>query len=62
MTRALLNERQVVEQYQLSHVTLWKARREGRLRALKFGRSVRYDPADLKAFVDAHREGGSDAA
>ena len=62
MTKVLLTEAEVREHYQLSHWMLWNLRREGRLRAVKIGKSVRFDRADLDAFVDAHREVGPDAA
>lgn len=37
---------------------LWGLTAEGALPCVRVGRSVRYSPADLAAYVDAQREGG----
>ena len=44
--------------------TLWALVDQGKLPAVRFGRSVRIDPADLRAFIDAskRKEGGGDAS
>ena len=39
----------------ISERTLWQLTHDGRLPAIRFGRIVRYDPADLRAFIEAGR-------
>lgn len=53
--QALLTEAQAAEALQLCPRTLRKARQEGRLRYVKYGRSIRYSPDDIAQFVDAQR-------
>ncbi len=46
------------EQYTgLHRVTLWRARRDGHLRASGYGRAVRFHVKDLDDFMAAHRDG-----
>ena len=37
--------------------TVWTLVNEGQLPAIRFGRSVRIDPADLRAFIDQSKRG-----
>ena len=47
----LLTAREAADTLRISAKTLWALDRDGRLRAVRIGRSVRYDPADLRAFI-----------
>lgn len=38
---------------------LWSLTASRQIRCIRIGRSVRYSPADLQAFVDSRREGGA---
>jgi excisionase family DNA binding protein len=42
----------------ISQRTLQKRVNDGSVRAIKFGRRVLFDPADLKACAEAHKTGG----
>ena len=62
-SRALVvNQARAAEMLDTTVWQLWKWRTEGKLHAIKMGKSVRFAVSDLESFVDAHREGGSDAA
>ncbi len=37
--------------------TVWQLVRDGHLPAVRFGRSVRIDPADLRAFIERAKSG-----
>lgn len=39
--------------------TLWQLTRDGRLPAVRIGRGVRYDVADVRAFIEASKGGRS---
>lgn len=54
----LMRLRDVAKALALSQRVLWAATKAGRLPVIRFGRSIRYDPKDVAAFVDAHRKGG----
>jgi excisionase family DNA binding protein len=43
----------------ISERTLWKLTNDGQLPAIRFGRIVRYDLTDLRAFIAARRCGTS---
>ena len=40
--------------------TVWSLVNRGRLPSIRFGRNVRIDPADLRAFIDQSKRGGSE--
>jgi excisionase family DNA binding protein len=42
----------------ISERTLWQLTRDGLLPVIRFGRTVRYDMADLRSFIAARRGGG----
>jgi len=47
----LLTSRQAAEALAISERTLWELTNRGDMPCVRLGRSVRYDPADLKAWV-----------
>jgi excisionase family DNA binding protein len=48
----LLREPEALEAMRISRTTLWRLRREGQLRPIKIGRSVRYPAAEVRRWVD----------
>jgi excisionase family DNA binding protein len=50
---SLLTYRQAAEVLGVTDRTVWKLVDQGDLPAVRFGRSVRIDPADLRAFVES---------
>jgi excisionase family DNA binding protein len=56
MTR-LLDKYEVSELLQVSPRTIDRLRSEGLLKAVCLRRLVRYDPADVQAFLDQRRKG-----
>ena len=48
----LLNYKQAAEFLQVSERTVYTLVKEGQLRIVRFGRTVRIDQDDLRAFVD----------
>ena len=42
----------------VSERTLWALTKSGRIPAVRIGRAVRYDPADLRAYIEASKCGG----
>ncbi len=65
--RAPLTDRLLLKVPEAANVTgyaasfLWKLIADGRLPAVRVGRSVRIRRDDLEAFLDAHRTGGEAA-
>ncbi len=56
---ALLTYPQASEILGITERTLWTLVKAGKLKAVRFGRSVRIDPSDLEQFIeDAKHEGG----
>ncbi len=47
----LLRAREAAAWLKISERTLWTLSKRGELRAIRFGRTVRYDTADLVAFI-----------
>jgi excisionase family DNA binding protein len=52
----LLTARQTARMLSISERTLYSITKEGRLRAVHIGRSVRYDPADIRAWIEAAKK------
>jgi excisionase family DNA binding protein len=48
----LLTVREAAELLRLSERTVWQVTKAGQLRAVRLGKRVVYDPADLKQFVE----------
>ena len=56
MTGLLLTEPQAAAHLAICPRTLRKARQQGQVTYVLFGRAVRYTLDDLAAFVDSHRQ------
>ncbi len=48
----LITARQAAQLLSISERTLWEITKRGEIRRVKVGRLVRYDPSDLKAWID----------
>ena len=53
--RLLLIPRQAAEALSISPRTLWALTASHEIRCVRIGRSVRYDRADLQAYIDARK-------
>jgi excisionase family DNA binding protein len=51
----LIDVREVARLTALSPRTIWQLTNDGKLRAVRIGRSVRYDPADLRLWIDSQK-------
>lgn len=51
----LLKEHEAAERLGICERTLRKERQAGRLPYIKFGRAIRYAPADIEAFIESAR-------
>ena len=51
----LLTERDAAKAMSISPRTLWQLRIDEKIPHLRFGRAVRYDPHDLKAWINARK-------
>jgi excisionase family DNA binding protein len=51
----LLTEKQAAAVLNISPRTLWGMRQRGEIRFVRFGRAVRYDPADLRSWIDSQK-------
>ena len=58
----LITAKQAAALLAVSERTLWQLTNDGTLPVVRFGRTVRYDPSDLRAFIAARRCGGQVAA
>jgi len=54
----LLTEQQAACWLSICPRTLWSKRNSGQIPFVRFGRSIRYDIDDLRAFVARNRAGG----
>lgn len=52
----LLRLRDAARMLAISERTLWGLTNEGKVASVQIGRSVRYDPADLRKFIAAQRK------
>ncbi len=59
VTGGLLTVRQVAEMLGVCERTVFSLTQEGKLPAARIGRAVRYDPADVAAFIAASKSGGA---
>lgn len=55
MTKPLLKAREVAELLQLNILTVYEYIRNGRLKAIRFGRSYRIEEKDLEKFIKEHK-------
>ena len=53
--RLLVNAREAADLLAISERTLWELTRTGELRAVRIGRAVRYDLADLRGWIDLRK-------
>ena len=53
--RLLLTPREAARAVAVSERTLWTLTRRGDIPCVRIGRSVRYDPRDLEAYINAAR-------
>ncbi len=53
--RLLLKPRDAAEALSISPRKLWAMTTCGEIPCVRFGRSVRYDPADLREWIDAQK-------
>jgi predicted DNA-binding transcriptional regulator AlpA len=59
--RLLLTAAETSKELAISPRSLWSLTSpRGAIPAVRIGRSVRYDPADLGAWIQAQKEGGDD--
>lgn len=54
----LITYREAAEILGVTERTVSSLVKEGKLRAVRFGRSVRFDPADIRAFIEQGKRGG----
>jgi len=54
----LLTYRQAAKVLGVTERTVWTLVHDGALPAVRFGRSVRIDPIDLRQFIDRGKRGG----
>jgi excisionase family DNA binding protein len=55
----LLTYKQAARVLGVTERTVWTLVHRGALQAVRFGRSVRIDPADLRAFIERSKQGGA---
>jgi len=55
----LLTYMQAAKVLGVTERTIWALVNRGSLLAVRFGRSVRIDPVDLRAFIDRAKRGGA---
>jgi len=53
--RLLVTSREAARALSICDKTLWSLTKRGELPAVKIGRSVRYDVADLRDFIDRQK-------
>ena len=54
-TRALLSPAEVAERLGLSRPHVYTLAAAGKIRSIKFGKAVRFDPKDVERFIREHR-------
>ena len=52
MESRLMRSKEAAKYLCVSEKTLWNLQKAGEVRAVKLGRLIRYDPADLDAFIE----------
>jgi excisionase family DNA binding protein len=58
MQELLLREDEAIALTKLSKTTLWRERREGRLRAIKIGRALRFPVSEVQRWIDQQLKAG----
>jgi len=56
--RTLLSPGEVAAKLGLSRPHIYTLASAGKIRSIKFGRSVRFEPKDVERFIREHRRGG----
>ena len=56
----LLDAKQVVKKWKISARNLHELTQTGKIRSVRIGRLVRYDPRDLDAYLESIKVGGYD--
>lgn len=51
----LLTTKEVIKHYKIGNTKLWELRKAGKITAIKVGRAVRYDLADIKRYIEECR-------
>lgn len=57
--KLLLKPQQAAEALAISQRKLWALTNAGEIPRVCIGRSVRYDPQDLRNWIDANKKGGA---
>ena len=57
--RSLLSPEEVGEKLGLSRSHVYTLATAGKIRSIKFGRAVRFDPKDVDRFIREHRREGA---
>ncbi|MCX5672238.1 MAG: helix-turn-helix domain-containing protein [Planctomycetota bacterium] len=60
-TALLLDLHEVARALRVSERTVWGLARRGDLRAVRIGRRLLFDPADLRAFIERQKTAGAGA-
>lgn len=60
--RLLITSREAAACMSISERTLWTLTNQGDLPCVRIGRSVRYDPRDLEAWIERHKSAGCASA
>ena len=58
----LLTSDEAAQFLAVSPRTLWSLTKNGSVSRVRIGKLVRYDPRDLRAFIDNHKSGGLESA
>jgi predicted DNA-binding transcriptional regulator AlpA len=53
----LVDRREAARMLAMSESWLWQATARGEVACVRIGRSVRYDPRDLQAYIDRQKQG-----
>jgi excisionase family DNA binding protein len=61
-TAMLLTALNAAKALAISPRTLWELTHRGEIPCIKIGRAVRYDPADLRAWINARKDRGGAVA
>ena len=54
----LLTPRECCQLLHISERTLWGMSKRGEIPCLRFGKAVRYDPVDLRVWLDGQKQAG----
>ncbi len=59
MPKLLVTPREAAKALSICEKTLWTLTKRGEIPAVRFGRAVRYDVADLQAFINGRKGAGN---